>query len=60
MEIKDLFKLLIIISTMILFFHILLTAPHAHKYAWIHTFINLGIIFINLIGEIIITLIEKG
>jgi len=60
MRIKDVFRLIIIFSTMILFFHILLTSPLNYKYAWIHTFVNLGIILLNLIGEIIITAIERS
>ncbi len=60
MEMKYIFRLLVIISGMILFFHILITAPREYTYAWFHMFVNLGIIFINLIGEIIIISIERG
>ncbi len=60
MKIKDIFRLLIIISSILLFFHIFLTAPSDYVFSWFHTLINLGIILINLIGEIIIVSIEKG
>jgi hypothetical protein len=60
MRVKDIFRLLIIISSMILFFHILITAPMNYEYAQIHVFINLGILILNLIGEIIITSINKS
>lgn len=59
MRVEDIFRLFIIISSMILFFHILLTAPLDYEYAWVHTFINLSILILNLIGEIIITAIDK-
>jgi len=60
MRIKDVFRLFIIISTMILFLHILITAPLNYTYSWFHTFVNLGLILLNLIGEIIIISIERG
>jgi hypothetical protein len=59
MRIKDIFRLFIIISSIILFFHILITSSLDDKYAWFHIFVNLGIIILNLIGEIIIISIEK-
>ena len=59
MELKDIFKLVIIILGIILFFHILLTVPE-YKYIWFHTTINLGIILVNIIGKIIVISIEKG
>ena len=45
---------------MIVFTHILLTAPFNYEYAFFHVFINLGILLLNLVGEIIITAIDKG
>jgi hypothetical protein len=60
MRLKDIFRLIIIISSMIVFTHILLTAPFNYEYAFFHVFINLGILLLNLVGEIIITAIDKG
>lgn len=60
MRVQDTFRLFMVIASMILFLHILLIAPREYAFAWFHTLVNLGIILINIMGEIIIISIEKG
>jgi hypothetical protein len=59
MKLREIFRVLVIILGMALFLHILITAPQNYEYAWLHMFVNLGIILMNLIGEIIIIYLEK-
>lgn len=53
------YRVLVIILGIILFFHIFLTSP-VYEYYGFHTFVNLGMVFLNLIGEIVIVAKEKG
>tara|TARA_Y100000310_G_scaffold288626_1_gene314413 strand:- start:2944 stop:3129 length:186 start_codon:yes stop_codon:yes gene_type:complete len=59
MRIKEIYRVLVIILGMILFFHIFLTSP-VYEYYKFHTFVNLGIVFLNLFGEIVIVAKERG
>ena len=59
MKIQEIYRLLVIVLGMILFFHIFLVSP-IYEYYRFHTFVNLGIVFLTLIGEIVIVAKEKG
>lgn len=59
MELRGVYRVLVIILGMILFFHIFLTSP-IYEYYRFHTFVNLGIVLLNLLGEIVFVAREKG